>query len=165
MTILEHESSLPSCLVRPDSRRGVQRELFPEDLHESLAMLRVSMDELKRWKSRGWIPFDLQREMENAYIQHIIFVRDVVRSGLGDAQITLMMDLLPDYLLADPDRIVYSFTHGWVEPAPPEPWESVVKAYVEDLAEAEDWDALIELNLTIERLLIADNETESDSED
>lgn len=159
---LQGNNDLPSWFARPVPREGIQKWLFPEGLHEALAKLRVSMDDLLRWCDRGWIPFDLQKEMEPELVGHIRFVRDVVRSGLADAQIASLMDLLSKRLVVDPDRITFSFGYGWVVPAFES--ETVREIDLDEtldlLAEEEDWERLVELRTQIDSLLNAREDTE-----
>jgi hypothetical protein len=88
-----------------------------------LARARVSLDELERWRAKGWISFDAAEleTLDEPLLHEIMFVRNLARSGLPDAQIDgLLRELEPPYRY-DPTRTAYSFAFGWVQiPALPE---------------------------------------------
>lgn len=161
---------LPAWFERPTPQLGVQPTLFPEDIHDVLARLKVSPDELGRWHQLEWMSFDATsaERLEPAQFDELVFVRDVVRSGLSDAVLRILFEQLPRPLAADPDRITYSFTHGWVQPvltSEPDPGELVdanVDAWFEQLAEEGQMGRLIELRARIEQLLVSAGDSDSE---
>jgi len=86
---------LPSWFnhISPSTGISKQLSLFTESLYELLARLQISLDELARWHDKGWVSFDASKLLRLAIINdpkswELYFVRDIVRSGLTDAQIT-----------------------------------------------------------------------------
>lgn len=155
------DADLPRWFRRPTLRSGYQPSLFPEVVRDVLARLKVSPDELTRWHQDEWISFDLESAplLEPVHVGEIIFVRDVVRSGLPDAVLRALFEQLPHPLAVNPDRIAFSFTHGWVLPAftsEPDPGDYVdsnVESWLDQLAEEGETARLIELQERIEQLL------------
>jgi hypothetical protein len=152
---------LPKWFERPKSRRLVQASLFAEDIHDVLAQLKVSPDELTRWQGNGWISFDSQTSyrLEPDEIGTLVFVRDMVRSGLPDALLRALFDQLSAPVNVDPDLIAFSFTHGWVVPTytrVPTVEQCIrenVDDWLENLAETRQTDRLLELKDSIDYLL------------
>jgi hypothetical protein len=115
---------LPPSLSHPEPITSNQGNLFRVSLLVVIARLGVSPDELRRWHGRGWLSFDektneLLDEFDDSRILEIQIVRDVARSGLTDAPIEVLFCRLPKPFAFDPDRLVYSFRHGWVIAEPP----------------------------------------------
>lgn len=114
------QSDLPRWFIRPSPTTCQQRSLFRYPLNVVLARLRISTDDLARWHSNGWLSFDGSDTMEvddfeDPRVWELDIVREIVRSGLGDAQIELLMNQLPKPCAVDPERLAFSFRHGWVE--------------------------------------------------
>ena len=159
--------SLPSWFERPvpDAETSKQRCLFTTTLHKELACLRVSADEVVRWQGQGWVSVDASADSEidqfnDPKIREIAFVRDVVRSGLSDAQIDWLLSQLPKPYAFDPSRIAYSFMYGWVavsweeEPEPDElDPDELVEAHLETWLEGLDESRLRELRAHIANLI------------
>ena len=100
--------------------------MFRISLADALVRLRVSPDDLQRWHQRGWLSFDEKltgqlEEFDDPKVFEIQIVRDIVRSGLPDAQIESLLLKLPKPLAYNPERLAFSFTHGWVYVEPPVP--------------------------------------------
>lgn len=114
-------SELPWGWRRADgTRREAQLDLFPRDRDEVLAAAGVSLDDLARWRERGWISFDAKAlgALDAPLIAEVAFIRNLARSGLPDALIgRLLQELEPPYRY-DPTRTAYSFAYGWVQPPP-----------------------------------------------
>jgi hypothetical protein len=102
--------------VRPS--QVFQLSLFPDERDEFLARAMVSQDELERWRKLGWISFDAREkdEFQTSEGNEILFVRNLARSGLSDAQITELLSELPKPYSYPPTRTAYSFEYGWVQP-------------------------------------------------
>ena len=118
-------TGLPHGLIRPRPHTDHQPCLFRVTLAEMLARLGVSPDDLRRWHGRGWLSFDENMnetldEFDDPKTFEIQIVRDVVRSGLSDAQIEVLFSKLPTPFAFNPHTLAYSFCHGWVQVAPPE---------------------------------------------
>jgi hypothetical protein len=95
-------------------------DLFSKPRDELLAIAGVSLDELDRWRAKGWVSFDARSldELAEPLFQEVIFIRNLARSGLSDEQIgQLLAKLKPPYR-CDPTRTAYSFAYGWVQPPP-----------------------------------------------
>ena len=119
--ISEH---LPRGLVRPQPVTNHQGCLFRISLADALFRLRVSPDDLGRWHEHGWLSFGEKMneeldEFDDPKLFEIQIVRDIVRSGLADVQIENLLTKLPKPFAFDPDRLAFSFRHGWVCVAPP----------------------------------------------
>lgn len=132
---------LPLGLVRPVPTITDQQPcLFRVSLPDALAKLGVSPDDLNRWHGQGWLSFDATMDEEldefsDPKLWEIQVVRDIVRSGLTDAQIGVLFSKLPKPFAFNPDALVYSFRHGWVLVPPrveiPEPSE-VIEEHLDD---------------------------------
>jgi hypothetical protein len=131
---------MPPGLTRPSPITDHQTGLFRITLADVIARLGVSHDDLRRWHDSGWLSFNenLNEELDefgDPRILEIQIVRDIVRSGLSDAQIEVLLLNLPKPFAFNPDRIAYSFRHGWIQVEPPveipEPSE-VIEEHIDD---------------------------------
>lgn len=98
-----------------------QTDLFPTPRDQMLALIGVSIDEVERWRSFGWISFDVRDvpNLDGGRTAEICFIRNLARSGLGDLQINrLLAELEPPYTYS-PLETAYSFAYGWVRLPPP----------------------------------------------
>lgn len=160
------DHALPAWFERPTSAGSIQRSFFPENIHDVLARLKVSPDELARWRQHGWISFDVQTayQLESAQVGELTFVRDVARSGLPDAVLRMLFAQLPAPMTVDPNLIAFSFTHGWVLPAftseadLADYIEQNVDTWLEGLAEEGHSEQLARLKDLIERLLTSSDQ-------
>jgi hypothetical protein len=114
--------NLPAWFVPPSSVVATQMSLFSISLADTLVRLRISPDELNRWHARGWVSFDASTALEldrmsDPRTWELIFVRDIVRSGLSDAQTEALFAQLDKPFAYNPDRIAFSFRYGWVQVA------------------------------------------------
>ncbi len=129
---------LPAWFTPPWPSDNVQECLFKMSLESALAQAQVSPDELNRWHSQRWISFAFVpmelNEPDDPKIVELHFVRDVVRSGLSDAQITQLFDQCPKPHSFDPERTAFSFRYGLVQAIPPvepdEP-ETVIETHLD----------------------------------
>ena len=117
-------SELPAWYKRPAPEPMEQCHLFaasPDALQDILARLTISGDDLTRWHEQGLVSFDLaiRTPIEPWHLNELRFVRDVVRSGLSDAQIGTLLEKLPRPMNFDPAQVAYSFSLGWVQAIPP----------------------------------------------
>lgn len=95
-----------------------------EELRTALARLRISEDDLANWRRRGWLstvpPLDTEvDELGDPLLYEFIFLRDITRLGLSDAQVHALLADLPRPFTYDPARLAYSLIYGWVEGVPP----------------------------------------------
>lgn len=126
---------LPTWYTHPEPDEAMQRNLFappPDELESVLVTLHISVDDLSRWHEHGWISFNsaIDERVEQGHVNELRFVRDVVRSGLSDAQIAALLDDLPRPMNFDPAMVAFSFSFGWVEAVPPT--EPEVSEFVEE---------------------------------
>ena len=130
--------------MRPQSTINHQPCLFRVTLAEMIVRLSVSADDLRRWHDRGWLSFDENMdealdEFDDPKCFEIQIVRDVARSGLSDVQIECLLSKLPKPFAFNPDRLAFSFRHGWVYVQPPveipEPSEVIEEHFDEWLAQ------------------------------
>jgi hypothetical protein len=154
----DNPDDLPRWFKRPRPVEIFQLSLFQITLKDALVRLRISEDELSRWNSKGWVSFDGSvdsqlNEHDDPLIFQLIFVRDIVRSGLSDSQIEYILDQLPKPLAFNPDRIAYSFKYGWVETVPAESPEDIIEEYIDSWLEEIDTERLQELQERIYELL------------
>jgi len=94
-----------------------QLSLFPRERAETMALLRVSLDDAAHWQHTGWLSYDAAalETMEDNHIAELVFIRDLARSGLPHSFITeLLGELEPPYAYS-PGTTAYSFSSGWVE--------------------------------------------------
>lgn len=154
------ETNLPPWFKLARPRLDEQGSLFIISLEAALVREKVSPDELNRWHAQGWISFAFApmelNDPDDQKILEIAFVRDVVRSGLSDAQITQLLDSCPKPASFDPDSTVFSFRYGLVQvvmPGEPEDPATVVESNLDDWIQECDRDRLTELrDQIVERL-------------
>lgn len=110
---------MPDWWHQPQSRvaSSPQLSLFPEATDYALATLRVSRDECRRWYEAEWLSFNpaSRSVLSDSEIVELTFVRGIIRSGLSDAQVTHLLERLPEPRTFDPRRLAFSFQFGWVE--------------------------------------------------
>jgi len=116
-------------------------------VEQLLADVRVTRDDLRRWKSLGWLSFDVDcaDTLDLPQEKEIRFVRRLVVAGLGDSQIERLRDGISRPYSFDVDSTAYHFVHGWVTPAIEEPFDIVdaqVEEWLADLAASGDTDRL-----------------------
>jgi hypothetical protein len=116
----------------------------------------VSEDDLHRWRTCDWLSFDwhpdeLVDEFDDPKVGEIEIIRDISRSGLGDSWITRTLTQLPRPLSHPPDRLLFSFRHGWLAIETPDPVDpaQVTEAYITELMESEDRETLKDLQQRI----------------
>lgn len=109
---------LPEWFQRPRPTMSLQTSLFPPRLEEELVAVHVSADDVERWRSKGWLSFglDVGDDFRESHIHELVFVRDVVRSGLSDAAIAALFAQLERPMNFNPHEVAYSFALGWVTP-------------------------------------------------
>ena len=92
-----------------------QGRLFAQSTDEAFAQLQVSKDDVQRWQQQDWISFDVNEmvELDEADCWEIEFVRDIIRSGLSDAQIEEFLSKLEKPYRFDPSKIAFNFSIGW----------------------------------------------------
>lgn len=140
------------------------KELFPRSVGQILAGLSVSPDEAHRWHERGLLSFDpILCTDELVHYGHgkdfeLEFVRDVMRSGLTDAQIDEQLRLLGKPYAVDPDAIAWSFRYGWVEGVGASDPHEVIEDYLDwhlaALGAGGELDALESIRDKIDALLV-----------
>lgn len=110
-------NDLPRWFNQPTPTLTGQLSLFPTPLPELLTRLKVSRDELLRWSRAGWISFtpDTEQRLEPSEINEVEFVAYVVRSGLSDDSIDLLLAQLVPPMNYSQTQVVYSFKYGWVQ--------------------------------------------------
>jgi len=161
---------LPAWFYRPKSEAGWQRCLFTSRPDDVLVKLKISRDEVRRWLDKGWLSFDLQPvtefdEFGDPRVSELTMVRDVVRSGLNDAQIDHLLGLLPKPCVVDPERIAFSFRYGWVvaiPPCEPDP-DEIVGEHIDSWLTACGKERLLELRSRIGELLSKPDDAPSES--
>lgn len=139
--------------VTADCRMS-QMELLPRSRDEILAIGKVSLDELERWRAKGWISFDASSTnvLPEPLFCEVLFIRNLVRAGLSDEQISALLSELAKPYRYDPTRTAYSFAFGWVQPPPvadPQEFDAFVREHmprwVYEKAVRREFDALLEL--------------------
>ena len=151
---------LPKWFARPESVVQLQPCLFRSPFQKALVKMHISADEVARWHVRGWLSFGIKDtceldDFDDPRVSELIIIRDVLRSGLSDAQIECLLDGLPRPISMDPDRLAYSFHHGWVEAIPaeePKP-EVVIEECLGSWLEDGDRERLVELRDRIEQMI------------
>lgn len=155
------QPTLPPWFASPQpTTRWRQLTLFRSPFADALVRLRISADECARWHANRWLSFDGSRitevdDFDDPRVWELIVVRDVVRSGLSDAQIVSLLSQLPKPFAVDPDRVAYSFRHGWVEatiPAEPDP-DTIIEEHLDSWLETCDQERLQQFYQKIGELL------------
>ena len=105
---------------RVEAVHGDQLSLFPELTAKTLANARVSYDEAERWRDLGWVSSDVAafEQLLDNQVAELIFVRNIARSGLTDAQINALFAELPRPYEYRSDHTAYCFAIGWCISAP-----------------------------------------------
>ncbi len=146
----QRKKPLPEWFVRPNPKSDTksdqiqmslfsdQMSLFQIRLKDMLARLRVSTDTIAKWHAEGWVSINgsediVLNESDDPRVFEILFVRDVVRSGLSEAQIKYIFSMLPKPFAFNPKTITFSFKYGWVEVMPPKD----PTTHIEEVLEAE----------------------------
>ena len=113
----DEKNNYPPWYRKPEPVIVYQVSLFKPSIKDISAEHKVSLDELFRWYHKGWLSFNPHEkdELNEPDVFEIILIRDVVRSGLSDANIEDLFSQLPKPLSFDPEKIAYSFSLGWVE--------------------------------------------------
>lgn len=155
---MKKTEQLPNGLKRPTPNDPVQGCLFHKPFASVLADLRVSIDELARWHAKGWLSFDGTGisevdEFDDARTWELTVVRDVVRSGLTDAQVEHWLAQLPKPCAVNPSRVAYSFRYGWVECVEPDDPDTVVAEHVDGWLDSCEDDDLEALRVRIDELI------------
>jgi len=123
---------------------------------------------MRRWKAAGLLSFDVTLdsevdEFDDPKTHELQFIRDLVRSGLSDSQIEWLLVQLPKPYSFNPDRIAFSFRHGWVNAAivQPDP-DEIIEEYLNAWLDDQDEDELRELMERIATRLesLANNDVE-----
>ncbi len=103
--------------LRRPSQVASQLSLFPRRLDETLAMLRVSLDDAAHWQQAGWLSYEAAtlETIEDDQIAELVFIRDIARSGLPHSLVTELLRELERPYAYPPETTAYSFSSGWVE--------------------------------------------------
>jgi len=157
---------LPPGLVRPEPVKQPLQCLFKISLATGLARLGVSVDDVRRWHGQGWLSFDENLtdqldEYDDPRIWETQIVRDIVRSGLTDAQIEVLFSTLPKPFAFYPDSLVYSFRHGWARVIPPRTLSDIFDDHLDDWIDECDEETLEILRDKITETLEAREAVES----
>ena len=118
---------------RRPTQVSTQLSLFPRGRDETLAKVRVSLDDMTRWQQIGWLSYETAalETLEDDQIAEMVFIRDIARSGLPDSLITEMLGDLERPYAYPPTTTAYSFAHGWVEVAFPD-MDEMMDQHLED---------------------------------
>jgi hypothetical protein len=113
-----NQTELPSWFNHISSSSSMPRQmsLFTESLDdEHLARLLINPGELARWYGKRWVSFDASNPLKLDSIHdprswELYFVRDIVRSGLTDAQLSWLLEQYTKtvYLQSRPCRLKFS---------------------------------------------------------
>ncbi len=100
--------------------RQLEFDLYSRDRDWYLAIAGVSLDDLDRWRAKGWVSFDARgvERLTEPMINEFVFIRNLAHSFLSDAQVDALLKKLEKPYQYDPTRIAYSFAYGWVQPPP-----------------------------------------------
>jgi hypothetical protein len=129
----DSEPRLPPCWQRPVPVKSVQRTFFVQSTEEALVELSVSRDEVRLWRQKEWISFDIdaEKELEDPLKWEVEFIRNLARSGLSDAHINRHLRELPKPYRLDPSKTAFHFLHGWVTPRTVDPFD-VIEEQLDD---------------------------------
>lgn len=141
--------------------------LFVDEPADAMAALAVTTDDLRKWRDRGWLSFDIdnvERIDQPEYLE-VRFIRSLVVSGLSHSQVEDLLRTLPRPFSFDPFRIAYHFEFGWVmasEPDEPPTPEEAIDTWLDELAsegavdELEALSSEVEAKLDIARAALSD---------
>jgi hypothetical protein len=153
------KNRLTESLCRPSQEH--QMTLFPTTLKELLKELGLTRRELNEWNRRGWtVLTDAKAKADEPERFELAFLRDITRSGLRPDQVNLLLQSLEKPYAYNPQTILLSFMHGWVQlappPDPPSPSEVIgehLDEWLSELAESGEAERLAEIAQTVTRLI------------
>jgi hypothetical protein len=118
--------------------RQLELDLYSIERDRYLAAVGVSLDDLDRWRAKGWVSFDARsvERLTKPMIDEVVFIRNLAQSFLSDAQVDALLKKLQKPYQYDPTRTAYSFAYGWVQP-PPVPDGIEIDEFVE--AHLQSW--------------------------
>ncbi len=118
---------------------------------------------MKRWYDKEWLSFDPSAldEFDEEQRIEVEFVKGFIRSGLSDEWIGKLLSKLERPYCYDPKNTFYSFAdQSWKTmpgipeiPEPEEVIEESLDSYLQDLADSEERERLLEIRGTIDDLL------------
>lgn len=160
---------LPNYWKRPVSGKVIQCSLFTQSTEEVLADLQVSKDDVRLWREKEWISFDVDShaKLDEPLIWEIEFVRNIARSGLSDAQINHLLRNLPKPYRSNPSRMAYHLVYGWVLPEKEDPFDVIdenLDDWLINQADAENYSRLTKVAERIAELLEVNTEDENAEE-
>ncbi|MGO9060395.1 MAG: hypothetical protein ACLQU2_23885 [Candidatus Binataceae bacterium] len=98
--------------------RQLEFDLYSQERDWYLAIVGISLDDLDRWRAKGWVSFDARdlERLTESMMKEVVFIRNLAQSFLCDAQVDALLKELQKPYQYDPTRIAYSFAYGWVQP-------------------------------------------------
>ena len=144
---------LPHCWTRPVP--DCQLTFFPQETEEALAELRVTKNDVRKWRCRGWISFDVDAmgQLDRPHQREVEFIRYIALSGLAEFQITELLEGLPKPYSFNPKYVAFHFEYGWVVPVQEDPFDVVeqnVTDWIEQLGAEGDLERLEGLRALIQ---------------
>jgi hypothetical protein len=100
--------------------RQLELDLDSTERDWYLAIAGISLDDLDRWRAKGWVSFDARgvERLTKPMMNEVVFIRNLAQSFLSDAQVDALLKELEKPYQYDPTRLAYSFAYGWVQPPP-----------------------------------------------
>lgn len=139
-----------------------QPSLFRMTPDEFTSHTRVSLDEMSRWKEKGWLAFDPYtiKDYDERERKEVLFIRALSRFGLSDAMIDRLLSGLEKPYCYNTTTTFFSFaTESWIT-LPKEPDRAeMASECIEALIETKTWDLLTDLKERISKA-IAEEEGE-----
>ncbi len=121
--------------------KGYQTTLFARPAVQVLMEYGISPDDVAEWHRRDWVLVNpeevLSDTSDNPGMDELLFVRDIVRSGLPIAAIERLLAHATRYACPNPRYAFFSFRHGWAEAPPPPVHTLEVEEIAEWISEAE----------------------------
>jgi len=137
--------------------RQLEFNLYSQERDRYLAIAGISLDDLDRWRAKGWVSFDARgvERLTEPMINEVVFIRNLAHSFLPDTQVDALLKKLEKPYQYDPTRIAYSFAYGWVQPPPvldgieiDEFVESHLRSWIEDKVRHAEVELLRKLEIT-----------------
>lgn len=92
--------------------------LFQQSLSELLKSAEVSWEQTQRWRSRGWLSFELSTDIQydERHFQELRFIKSLVDSGVGEIVVEYLLSKLePPFAYCEQSTAFCFGRAAWVQ--------------------------------------------------